>query len=379
MTTTENETLDLTPEVAPELAATRGERGRVRMIAAIAAGALVLAGGGVAAWASVDHDAWVEQVADYNDSIAAAQADAADAAATAQTEWDSATTALRTQIDAGEATLAATDGQVADNTVRQELRDALDAAIALRDGEPTFLTEPVIIGGLTRDSIFHAGSRPEVSIDTVTGTDPATTELEAAGVAVEDAAAAVTEAQAQWVLEQVTVAISNGEAMLAGSEGKVLDNTVRDSLRATLDTAIVVRDAGAGATPVVDTLAQRDAVNAATQSVSDAQAAWQAEQDRIAAEAAAAAAAAAQKTSTATKSTTTSSNSKNNTTTKATTSNAGSGGTATGSASGGGGVPLRGDPTQVPGVCYHPEYAFPSPNGTQMWCYDITGSIVVVG
>lgn len=99
----------------------------------------------------------------------------------------------------------------------------------------------------------------------------------------------VTQAQLEWAQEQLAAAVTSGDEVLAASEGKVADNTVRVELQGTLEAASKVRDGDPVAAD--DYLAQQQAVDAAKQAVTDAQESWQAEQERQQAAAAAAASA----------------------------------------------------------------------------------------
>ncbi|VTR76024.1 hypothetical protein [Cellulomonas hominis] len=135
------------------------------------------------------------------------------------------------------------------------------------------------------------------------------------------AAAAVLASHDAWLLDQartdhdaahgeLVAAVDAAAALLTASEGHVLDDASRLALSAAIDAAGPVRDTAADAedtaaltAAAVTTREHVAALAAAQQAVVDAQAAWQAEQDRVAAEHAAAAAAASsgrKKTPTAT-------------------------------------------------------------------------------
>lgn len=97
---------------------------------------------------------------------------------------------------------------------------------------------------------------------------------------------------AAWTIasSQAEVAVANGEAALAGSEGKVADDAVRYALATSLDAlrALLAADPDDPSTEEATALAEATtAVVDATAAVSAAQAAWQAEQDAAAAAAAA--------------------------------------------------------------------------------------------
>ncbi|WP_263120715.1 hypothetical protein [Cellulomonas sp. RIT-PI-Y] len=130
-----------------------------------------------------------------------------------------------------------------------------------------------------------------------------------AAAAITEAATAVRESHQSWQLDRATAAlqaareqlnagITEGEALLISSDGKVLDNTPRQSLRDLIDRAAAARDQELSENPTADELnalatnlgARTTELATARQAVTDAQAAWQTEQDRVAAEAAAASA-----------------------------------------------------------------------------------------
>lgn len=240
---------------------------RVRVVAALVA-LVVAVGGGIA---------YARWNADLNARLAAAEGDLA-----------KATSTLATAELAGRAALDGSAGKTADEQARQALAALLGQEV---DGSPR-------------------GSRQErIAADTAL-----TSAALALAGKVDEATAAVREAQAAWELAQaqagydqaitaLAAAIDTSAATLAGSEGKVSDNTVRQTLTDALGTATTLR-----AAPVDPTVAALTAATAAvttstndlaaaTSATTDAQVAWQAEQDRIAAEQAAAAAAKAKATS----------------------------------------------------------------------------------
>jgi hypothetical protein len=127
---------------------------------------------------------------------------------------------------------------------------------------------------------------------------------------VEVGTAAVVAAQAAWELEQATAdytsasaalaaALDAGAGVLASSEGKVSDNAVRQALSdsiatgSALSAAALPAEVDAIAAATAQVAEATAALSARTAATTDAQAAWQAEQDRIAEEQAAAARAAA--------------------------------------------------------------------------------------
>lgn len=235
-----------------------------------------------------DHQARAAAQEAYSQQIVQAQADQEDSRAKTLVSFQDAQAGLDARIAAGEEALASTEGQVADNQVRVDLRAALDAALTARDTEPQFWTVRVVV---TPGDVIASDERyPERTFTRTTATVPMVSEVRLSGITVDQAAAGVLAAQHEWAVTQASDAVAAAEGVLAGSEGKVADNVVREGLRAGIDNAVgVVADEAA---TVAALLQERDAVNAASQAVVEAQAAWQAEQDRIAAEQAAAAAAA---------------------------------------------------------------------------------------
>jgi uncharacterized membrane protein YgcG len=164
-------------------------------------------------------------------------------------------------------------------------------------------------------------------------------EARAAEDAVAAALAAVTASQEDWRLDEalahlaaargdLDADVSEGEALMAATDGQVADDVVRQTLRDLLDQATAARDqvladdATVADIDVTTTVLRGhvEALTAARQAVTDARSAWQAEQDRVAAENAAATAA--------------SKSSSSGSSSKGTTSSGSSGG-STGSSSGG--------------------------------------------
>lgn len=297
----------------------RPRRTRVVLAATLASVLVLGVGGGAAfAWNSGQN----ERLAAARSAYSAADAANVEARATAS------------------AALEASEGRVADDQVRADLGELLSP-------RGPFQTN----GSSRAEKTSALGSATEA------------TEAETAEIVA--ATAAVVDAQAAWELEQaqagyeaahaeLVTALDAGAGVLAGSEGKVADNAVRQTLSDAITAGEVWRNASAGAD--VDGIASATgrvaeataAVKTATAATSEAQAAWQAEQDRIAAEQAAAAqAAAAQsaaKSSTAKSSTssgkksTPSKSSSSGRTSGSSSAPATSGGSSGGSSSGGGWV-----------------------------------------
>lgn len=243
----------------------RPRRTRI-VLAATLAGVLVLGGGGGVAYAQWNSG--------QNEQLAAARS--------AFSAADAANVEARA---AASAALEASEGRVADDQVRADLEELLSA-------RGPFQTN----GSSRAEKTSALGSATEA-------TEAETDEIVAA-------TAAVVDAQTAWELEQaragydaavaeLVAALDAGAGVLAGSEAKVADNAVRQTLSDAIAAGEVWRHTVAGVeidgiTSATDRVAEATAaVTTATAATSDAQAAWQAEQDRIAAEQAAAAQAAA--------------------------------------------------------------------------------------
>lgn len=250
------------------LPTSRPRRTRI-VLAATLAGVLVLGGGGGVAYAQWNSG--------QNEQLAAARS--------AYSAADEANDEARA---AASVALEASDGRVADDQVRVDLESAISSRGAFHTNPP-----------------WSDGSRAAKTA----ALDSATEVTEAETAEIVDATTAVVEAQAAWELEQATAgyeaadaelaaALDAGAGVLAGSEGKVADNAVRQVLTDAIDAGNALRSAQPADN--VDALAAgteqlaeaTSALTVATASTTEAQAAWQAEQDRIAAERAAAAAAA---------------------------------------------------------------------------------------
>lgn len=284
-----SEILDLDDQA--DLPAPRGRRIRIALVSATVGLVLALCGVATALAVTGDHNAWVSQIQEYANKVSHGQELATSAATSVQDQWDNTAITLGERITAGEQTLVSTEGQVADNKVREDLRDALDAATVLQSATPTLVTEPLTIEGITRNSLFSEGSRPTIAIDIPIGTEPGISRLQAAEVALVGAQDAALGAQAQWAYDRLNAAIMNArDTVLPASAGKVADDAVRQALQAAIDAALPASDAGAGMTPVADLIAQRDVLDVSALAVTDAQTAWEAEQARIATERAAEAA-----------------------------------------------------------------------------------------
>ncbi len=274
-------------ELADDTASVRPRRRRL-VIAFVTASALILAGGGVGAWAWTDHTSWVAQTEDYAAEITAAEDRAATSATEARSEHTNAIEALATARESGAEVLAATEDQVADDALRTELAEAIAAAEELEAAEVELVTEPLVVDGLERESVFAAGSRPEEVFDIATGTSPTVSDLEAATTSLEEATETALGSQSSWARDRLASQLENSRDRLSDSEDEVEDNDVRVQLQRAIESAQELADDDGSSTE--DLIAARASLREAHVAVTDAQEAWQDEQERQAQAAAAAAA-----------------------------------------------------------------------------------------
>ena len=201
---------------------------------------------------------------------------------------------LHAAVDTSETVLASSDGRVADDQVRVDL-----AAVASGVDELSW--------SLPR------GSRQARTVAATGLAEQARTHVSA----VESATGLVLVAVDAFELDQATrlegeatgrlaLSIADGRATLDATAGQVLDDAVRvtlsdalasaEALEPTLvdETLSAVEQTQIRAAAAADLTLHADALDAARQGVVDAQVAWQAEQDRVAAEQAAQAAQAAE-------------------------------------------------------------------------------------
>lgn len=250
----------------------RMQRGRLVAVAVVVA--LVAAGG------AVGYRQWDGRV----------EADLAEASAA----LDTATSTLTQAITAGDEVLRSSQGRVGDEQARIELVDALVAARGLDTAGPA--------DGSRQDRTRQAAETARQADEHAEAVRTTTTAVTAAVTAWELAQAVGAYQAARTGLDE---AIPAGEQTWADSDGHVLDNAVRDQLRAALDGAVAARDTAVDES-AIDALtvatgqiaAAQAAVAGSAQAVADSRAAWQTAEDaRIAADRAAAARAGAAKSS----------------------------------------------------------------------------------
>jgi hypothetical protein len=243
----------------------RPRRRRRVVVAALTAVALVLTGGAVAVHAR--WDARAEQ------DLSAALAELADAERR-----------LRGARTEAQDALAASALRVADDAVRRDLAQLLT-------GVPALVVDPDASRTHRTAEARRLAATAVRRADRLTA---ATGGVRTARAAWELDRAATAHATA---VDALRVAVDAAGAALAASAGRVADDAVRVALATVVEAAVPVRDEPVPvAVAALDDAADRArqhvlALDAARAAVTDAESAWQAEQDRQAAAAAAAAAA----------------------------------------------------------------------------------------
>lgn len=287
-----------------------------RPLVLVAAGALAcLAVGGTVGWL-------VHGVAVKDPAIIAAPPEESQAAAAA---WEQRRSSLQGEVDAGRSLLTQTEGAVIDPATRDELARQLAAATAVLDAtseaeppvhatregddvvltvdpdwDPGYTTSSNAVAAATTDvtnsnaqwahdgltaaiqagqgtyngtagQVDDEGLRQTLSDSIASGqsvwdagagaTPPADSLAARDGIAA--AAAAVEASQASWARSQLGAAIQSASLVLVDSDGRVPDNSVRDNLFLQIQHGQGLWDAGDGGAGVADTLAARDAINAA--------------------------------------------------------------------------------------------------------------------
>lgn len=204
-------------------------------------------------------------------------AEATEALARADTVLRSAVVDLRAARTAGQTALAESAERVADNVVRREL------AALLVDLPPTGTDVTASRGDRTTQARERADEITTRTALLATATETVRTEQ----AAWELAAATADHAEA---VSALAAAVDEAAEALAASEGRVLDDTVRLALAEAVDVAAAVRDADAPTGTAALTAGAADArehvarLAEARSAVAEAEAVWQAEQDRLAAE-----------------------------------------------------------------------------------------------
>jgi len=191
---------------------------------------------------------------------------------------------LHAAVDTSETVLASSDGRVADDQVRVDLVAVASGVDELSWSLPrgSRQARTVAAAGLAEQARTH-----------VSAVESATGLVLVAVDAFELERATRLEGEAT---ARLTASVTDGRAVLDATAGQVLDDAVRvtlsdalaaaDALEPALvdETVSVVEQTQIRAAAADDLTQHADALDAARQDVVDAQVAWQAEQDRVAAE-----------------------------------------------------------------------------------------------
>lgn len=275
-----------TPEaidIAPQTAQAVRSFSRGRLLIALAV-SVVLATVGSVAWVLVSRDRALT-------AVTTAYEQAASGLAAVLAEVDGAVAAAEPLTGLGE--------QVIDPTTITELERVIATATALPAAPATDQAAPWRSWDTDR---LQAGASDLAESETAAR--QVSTDLTAATRAVTSSHEAWATADRDAALSDLTAVIDSASAVLAASDGKVIDPAVRDTLAAEIAAATEALD---GTTPtdtdglIASAATAREhatTIAGATQAVTDAQAAWEAEQARIATEQAAAAPSAKATTST---------------------------------------------------------------------------------
>ncbi len=232
----------------------------VPVVAVLVTGAVVLAG-------VLEHRSWVAAVERYDAQVAEQAGAAQESLARVEALEVIHPAVLAAVAVTGRTLLSASEGQVADPAVREPLQAALDAADGLLATGVERTSEERTVDALSRPNPLRPATRPARHVTIVTGTSPATAELDDAASGVATAASDVAHAQQQWAFDGLQAAVTDGEPVLTESAGLVSDEGTRAGLDAALAASRTSLDAGVGGVPVARSVAERDAVTAATEAV----------------------------------------------------------------------------------------------------------------
>lgn len=237
---------------------------------------LVVAGGVVVA--ELEHRAWVETVAEHDAEVSHLTEEAESSRGRAEDAYARSHETLAAAIDDGRPVYADSKGQVDDPAVRRSLGDALAEAEELRDAEVAYPTDVRTVEEATRPNPFHPETLPEVTVEVVTGSDPAPAELDAAASAVTEVSEAVAEARRQWSYDALDAADTEGRDALTDLRAQGVGAGALRPLRGAVDDADAVLDAGVDEIDPDEAVALRDSVLDTTESL------WTARLDEIFAE-----------------------------------------------------------------------------------------------
>jgi hypothetical protein len=127
----------------------------------------------------LEHRAWEDTVATYEADVAAQAAEAQGSRADAEAAYTASHDDLAAAVDAGAPVLADSEGQVADDDVRQALAKALDHAETLRDTPVTYPVHTSTVEAVTRPNPLRSQTLPAVEVEVVEASDPTPADLDA--------------------------------------------------------------------------------------------------------------------------------------------------------------------------------------------------------
>lgn len=181
-------------------------------------------------------------------------------AAQAQESLDTRRAALQSQVEAATALVAATDGEVLDDAPRVMVTDEIGLAEAL-----LAVTSDVTVPTLAL--VEDGAVRLEPDLEWDAGYTARATSLE-------ESVSGLQATHSAWALTQLEAAITGAREVLAGTEGQVADNGVRERLSAAIAAAQAAWEAGDQSTPAGTILAEHDALTTARTDVESSRASW---------------------------------------------------------------------------------------------------------
>jgi peptidoglycan/xylan/chitin deacetylase (PgdA/CDA1 family) len=241
----------------------------------IAAAAALIVVAAAAVVVIVEHNAWARTVATYEAHVARLTDEAATSRASAETAYEAALDALDQAIEDGRAAHTASKGQVADPAVREPLARAVDDAVRLRDTDVTYPVASRTVEEVTRPNPIWPGSRPEVEVEVVEGSQPAPADLDAAasggapppgGSGVAAATAVVVDARRKWALTALESVMTESRDARADLRDQIGAGALKP-LGTALDDAEAMLEAGAGRLDPDDAVALRDTLLRTTRSL----------------------------------------------------------------------------------------------------------------
>jgi peptidoglycan/xylan/chitin deacetylase (PgdA/CDA1 family) len=207
---------------------------------------LLLAGVGVVAGV-MEHQAWERSVAEYDAEVAEVNHLAENSRADAEAAYTESVEALDAAIADGRPVYDASEGQVADDGVRDSLQVALDDAQTLSSTKVTYPAQTRTVDALDRPNPFRPETLPTVVADVVSGSVPAPEDLDAASDAVVEATDAVAAARRQWAFDALGPAVDDARDAVDDLDGQDVDAAARDRLDAAASEGRAILDDGVDA------------------------------------------------------------------------------------------------------------------------------------